>query len=83
MNEKQLRITRHAYKRYQQRVGGVDRRKLHQRSQTALMIGHYRYGEGLIKLCGVWWGCAVYPDAIVLVTCYGRQKADLIAERRR
>jgi len=53
------------------------------RSQTALALGHYRYGEGLIRLCGIWWGCAVRDDAVVLITCYGRYRHDLIEERRR
>lgn len=83
MNGKQLRITRHAYERYRQRVGSLRRRTLYQRSRTALILGHYRYGEGLIRLCGVWWGCVEYPDAIVLTTCLGRYREDLIAERRR
>ena len=83
MNELQLRITRHAYKRYRQRVGALPSKMLYQRSQTALICGLYRQGEGLIKLCGVWWGCVVQDQAIVLTTCYGRQEHDMIAGRRR
>jgi len=83
MNDKQLRITRHAYRRYRQRVGSMVFKRLRERSQTALLCGLYRQGEGLIKLCGVWWGCVEYQDAIVLTTCLGRSTTMPKPERRR
>lgn len=83
MNEYTIHITKHAYKRYRQRVGAMNRRSLHRRSQTALRVGLYSYGEGLIKLCGIWWGCVVQSSSIVLTTCYGRQDRNMILARTR
>ncbi len=78
-----LVITKHAYKRYRQRVGKLRRRTLRERTLTAVMLGHYRQGEGLLQVHGIWWGCVERDGAYVLTTCYGRQDVDLIAERRR
>ncbi len=77
-----LYLTRHAYERYRQRVGAINRRKLQQRCQTAVLCNLYQYGEGVIKLYGVWWGCALKGQDITLTTCYGRQDHDMIAARR-
>lgn len=81
MNDYKLHITRHAHKRYRQRVGNVRHGLLYQRCQTALQIGHYRYGRGVIKMYGVWWGCIVKGRELILTTCYGKLDYDLIQHR--
>lgn len=69
-----LRISKHAYKRYQQRVGSMAFKRLHQRSQTALLCGLYKTSGSLIKLCGIWWGYTTDGSSTILTTCLGRGK---------
>lgn len=84
MNELPTRliITKHAYTRYRERVGKMPPKVLHERSQTALLCGLYRHGEGVIRLNGIWWGYVADERGTVLVTCYGRQEEDMIKQRR-
>lgn len=81
MNDYRIHITRHAYKRYRQRVGKARLGMLYQRCQTALMIGHYRHRGDVIKLYGAWWGCAIENRQVILTTCYGKLDYDLIRRR--
>lgn len=83
MNGLKLRITHHAYKRYRQRVGSMPRHRLYARNLTALHIGLYQQGEGVIKLCGIWWGCVVKDRQLILTTCYGYQNHNMIKKRMR
>lgn len=83
MNGLQLRITHHAHKRYRQRVGGMSRQRLYRRTETALRVGLYQQGEGVIKLCGIWWGCVVRDRQLILTTCFGYQPYNMIKKRIR
>jgi hypothetical protein len=81
LEQYQLRLTYHGHKRYCERVGRIKRHTLYERCVTCLRVGHYRFGENLIRLYGVWWGCAVDGSVLSLTTCYGHQQNNMIVKR--
>lgn len=81
MHETQLILTNHAYERYCQRVGPIDRDKLTRQLQEQIRQPDRRRKD-YIQLADVWWRYGVQDGAIVLHTCYGRSHIDLPAAIR-
>jgi hypothetical protein len=77
-----LHITKHAHKRYCQRVGSIRRMSLFIIVHNALYAGLYEQGLGVIQICGIWWACKIRGNELHLTTCYGRLQRNMIEERR-
>lgn len=76
MHATQLILTDHAYERYLQRVGPVDRDQLTEQLSSYLRRPDRRKGS-YIRLAGVWWRFSVQGGICTLHTCYGRHVGDL------
>jgi hypothetical protein len=74
--ESGLILTNHAYERYCQRVGPIDRHELTQ--QLSLQIHQpNRRSREYIQLDGVWWRFQRQDKIVILHTCYGRHHINL------
>lgn len=72
-------LTDHAYERYLERVGPIDRKELEQWCNDQLAKGlRYKSKKGIIHFGATWWGCEVSPGHIALTTCYGKGNIDLV-----
>lgn len=76
-----IRITDHAYERYCQRVGRIDRHELEMLVRGHLMDGH-RVVRGYLHTGGIWWRASWENGILTLYTCYGRSHLDLPAAVR-
>lgn len=74
--DRKLIITNHAYERYCQRVGPVDRDELTTQCQNLIHRPDRRKRE-YIQLNGVWWRFGKQDNVITLHTCYGRHPINL------
>lgn len=72
----ELILTNHAYERYCQRVGPVDRNELTTRLQKEIKRPD-RIKCGYVQLGGVWWRFGKLDGVTILHTCYGRHHYDL------
>jgi len=71
-----IRITDHAYERYCQRVGPIDRHELETVVRGHLMNG-YRTVRGYLHTGGIWWRAKCADDTLTLYTCYGETHIDI------
>lgn len=78
MVDTQLILTNHAYERYCERVGIVDRDELTKQLQKQIHQPNRRKRE-YIQLDGVWWRYGVQDGTLILHTCYGEHHMDLPA----
>ncbi|WP_199615527.1 hypothetical protein [Paenibacillus alkalitolerans] len=77
-HEKQLILKDHAYERYCQRVGYMDRDEL--ASQLLQQIARPdRRKQNYIQLDGIWWRFEDNGMSMIIHTCYGRHHMDLPA----
>lgn len=72
----QIRITDHAYNRFCQRVGPIDRCNLEPLLRIHLM-GGYRMTKGYLHTGGIWWRAKMEDDVLTLHTCYGETHIDI------
>lgn len=81
MHDKTIRLTKHAYERYCERVVPIGWRELERQLQDHQYGGIY-HKQGYVLIGGIWWRGTVKDTEIVLHTCYGEQHLDVPAAVR-
>jgi hypothetical protein len=74
----ELILTNHAYERYVQRVGLIDRDELTRMLKLQIHQPDRRKRE-YIQLAGIWWRYGIKDGIVILHTCYGEHHMDLPA----
>lgn len=74
----ELRIDRHAYERYCERVEPIGWQEL-ERQIRAKLRQHCPRQKGFVQIDGIWWRASIYDGSLILHTCYGRTHIDLPA----
>lgn len=72
----EIRLTTHAYERYCERVGPINRTRLTELIQEQMQEGYQRK-KGYVEIDGVWWRAEISNGIITLHTCYGRTHIDI------
>jgi len=74
--EKQIRIDRHAYVRYCERVEPIGWQELEHMLQQQLADG-INIQDGYLRTGDIWWRAEVTDDEVIIHTCYGRTHIDI------
>ncbi|XEC97037.1 hypothetical protein AB6A23_11130 [Paenibacillus tarimensis] len=82
LEEIEVVVTDHAYDRYCERVGQIERQELHEQLQQNITERDCRYKDGYCKIGEVWWACAPAECLLILITCLGETHIDIPAAKR-
>lgn len=74
--EREIRLERHAYDRYCERVQPVGWQELEKWIAEQMAAG-CRFAKGYLRTGDVWWRATKRENAIIIHTCYGRHHIDL------
>jgi len=74
--EREIRIDRHAYDRYCERVEPIGWRELEEQVR-GYVDQEYFQQDGYLKLGEIWWRGFVSDSEIMLHTCYGKTHIDI------
>lgn len=78
MNDREIKLSSHAYERYCQRVEKIKFEELKQQLHEQQANGIY-YKDGYVYMANLWWRGDVTDDEIQLYTCYGHKHMDIPA----
>jgi len=73
---REIRIDRHAYDRYCERVAPIGWQELERLVLEQIKDG-CRQKDGYVQIGDVWWRGKVTPQEVVLHTCYGVTHIDI------
>lgn len=77
LNELELKISAHAYKKYIDRVERIGWDKLHEQCRELLARGDYSPKGDFLHLGGVWWVFSVKDNELTFISCYGSTHIDV------
>ncbi|REK69329.1 hypothetical protein [Paenibacillus paeoniae] len=75
--EREIRLDRHAYERYCQRVEAIGWQELEGLIAKLLRNFGYRHKDGYVQIGGIWWRGKVTYETVKLYTCYGKTHIDV------
>lgn len=78
IDELEVRITEHTYRRYCERVEPIERQALEKWVSEQFHKEWHRSCD-YIQIGGVWWRCTSEDRVLTLCTCYGKSHMDLPA----
>lgn len=75
----ELKLTQHAYLRYKERVGTIDRNELNRWCNDNIQAQNYRVRNKNVQIDDVWFGMRKNEkrQRLYLTTCLGRSHLDL------
>jgi len=74
--DKQIRIDRHAYYRYCERVEQTGWQELERMLRQQLVDGIH-IQDGYLRTGDIWWRAEATDDEVIIHTCYGRTHIDI------